>query len=104
MVLSLLAMLVGGIVRISRIGYKMTEQGLGKILFFLGSISISLAVINILPIPILDGGHLVYLILEKIKGGPISERAMAISSWVGLALVLGLMVFATFNDIVWLMK
>ncbi|MCX7172523.1 MAG: RIP metalloprotease RseP [Proteobacteria bacterium] len=66
---------------------------------FLALISISLGVLNLLPIPILDGGHLLYYIAEIIKGGPLSERIMEIGQQIGLFLLLMLMAFAFYNDI-----
>ena len=68
-------------------------------LLFLALISISLGVLNLLPIPLLDGGHLMYYIFEIIKGRPLSERAMEIGQQVGMALLFTLMVFALYNDI-----
>ena len=68
-------------------------------LAFLALISISLGVLNLLPIPLLDGGHLMYYIVEMLKGSPVSERAMEIGQRVGLALLLVLMAFAFYNDI-----
>jgi regulator of sigma E protease len=66
---------------------------------FLALISISLGVLNLLPIPILDGGHLMYYIAEIIKGGPLSERVMEIGQQIGLGLLVLLMTFAFYNDI-----
>ncbi len=66
---------------------------------FLALISISLGVLNLLPIPILDGGHLLYYIAEIVKGGPLSERVMEIGQQIGLTLLLMLMAFAFYNDI-----
>ena len=57
-------------------------------------------ILNILPIPVLDGGWLVFLIIEKIKGSPVSERTMAYFQWAGLIFVLGLMVYVTWNDVI----
>ena len=68
-------------------------------LTFLALISISLGVLNLLPVPLLDGGHLMYYIAEVIKGSPVSEQAMEIGSRIGFALLLGLMAFAFYNDI-----
>jgi regulator of sigma E protease len=62
-------------------------------------VSISLGVLNLLPIPILDGGHLLYYVVEIIKRGPLSERTMEIGQQIGLALLLMLMAFAFYNDI-----
>jgi regulator of sigma E protease len=66
---------------------------------FLALISVSLGVLNLLPVPVLDGGHLVYYGLEAIKGRPLSERFMQLSQRVGLVAVVGLMVVALFNDL-----
>lgn len=90
---------LGGIIAIAQVSYTFAEQGLAKILFFLAILSLNLAVLNILPIPILDGGHLVFLAVEKIKGGPVSDKILVLANWVGLIMILALMVFVTFNDI-----
>lgn len=66
---------------------------------FLALVSVSLGVLNLLPIPLLDGGHLVYYFAEIVKGSPVSERTMEIGQRFGLALLLGLTVFAFYNDI-----
>jgi regulator of sigma E protease len=66
---------------------------------FLALISVSLGVLNLLPVPVLDGGHLVYYALEAIKGRPLSERFMQVTQRVGLAMVAGLMIVALFNDL-----
>jgi regulator of sigma E protease len=73
--------------------------GLDYYLKFLALVSISLGVLNLLPIPILDGGHLLYYLVEVIKGGPVSERTMEIGQQIGLTLLLMLMAFAFYNDI-----
>jgi regulator of sigma E protease len=66
---------------------------------FLALVSVSLGVLNLLPIPLLDGGHLVYYLAEIVKGSPVSDRAMEIGQRFGLALLLGLTLFAFYNDI-----
>ena len=66
---------------------------------FLALISVSLGVLNLLPVPVLDGGHLVYYALEAIKGRPLSERFLEVTQRVGLAMVAGLMIVALFNDL-----
>ena len=68
-------------------------------LSFLALISISLGVLNLLPIPVLDGGHLVYYALEALRGRPLSERSMEITQKAGLALIAAMMVVALFNDL-----
>lgn len=66
---------------------------------FLALISISLGVLNLLPIPLLDGGHLMYYMVEMIKGSPVSEKTMEIGQQIGIAILLTLMLFAFYNDI-----
>lgn len=66
---------------------------------FLALISISLGVLNLLPVPILDGGHLMYYVVEIVKGSPVSDRALDIGQRIGLALLFTLMAFAIYNDI-----
>jgi regulator of sigma E protease len=63
-------------------------------------LSISIGLLNLFPIPLLDGGHLLFYVIEGIRGRPLSERAQEYGFRVGLAIVLLLMIFATFNDIV----
>ncbi|MEZ6194910.1 MAG: RIP metalloprotease RseP [Planctomycetota bacterium] len=91
---------MGGILTISYVSYTFVEQGLGKMFWFMAFLSLNLAFLNILPIPVLDGGHLMFLIFEKIKGRPLSERAMGLANLGGFVLIIGLMVFVTFNDVV----
>jgi regulator of sigma E protease len=81
--------------------YAGQSAQLGWIAFlgFLALVSVSLGVLNLLPIPLLDGGHLVYYLAELVKGTPVSERTMEIGQRVGLAILLGLTFFAFYNDI-----
>ena len=67
--------------------------------YFLGFISVNLALFNVLPLPVLDGGHILFALIEKVKGSPVSRRVQTAASYVGLALLVSLMLFATFNDI-----
>ncbi|MDD5248307.1 MAG: RIP metalloprotease RseP [Rhodocyclaceae bacterium] len=90
---------VSGPVTIADYAGQSAHMGLSPYLKFLALISISLGVLNLLPIPILDGGHLMYYLAEVIKGGPLSERVMEIGQQIGLAILLTLMAFAFFNDI-----
>ncbi len=91
---------VGGIITISAVSYSLTESGWVKLFFFLCLVSINLAFLNVLPIPVLDGGHLFFLIVEKLKGSPVSNRVLGYSQMVGVVLLLSLMVYVTYNDIV----
>jgi regulator of sigma E protease len=91
---------MGGIIAISAISYSLAEEGWTKLFFFLCVLSLNLAFLNVLPIPVLDGGHLFFLIVEKLKGSPVSTRVMAYSQMVGVVLLLSLMVYVTYNDLV----
>ena len=66
---------------------------------FIALVSISLGIVNLLPIPILDGGHLMYYLAEMVKGSPVSDRVMEIGQKVGFALLMMLMAFALYNDL-----
>lgn len=79
--------------------YQFVERGLNEFLMFLAMISINLAVVNFLPIPVLDGGHAVLLVAEKIRGKPLNERVLYIATLCGLAFVVCLMLFVTFMDL-----
>jgi len=78
---------------------QMAEEGLPKLLMFLTVISANLAVLNFLPIPVLDGGHMVFLIYEGIRGKPADERVQVGLAYLGLALLLGLMVWVLYLDL-----
>ena len=90
---------LGGIITIGVVTYDRAEKGLVNLLYFLAILSVNLAIINLLPIPVLDGGHLVFLLIEKVKGAPVSDRIVGVGHAIGLALILALIVFVTFNDI-----
>jgi len=68
-------------------------------LSFLALISISLGVLNLMPVPLLDGGHLMYYVAEIVKGSPVSDRVMEVGQQVGMVLLFSLMAFALYNDI-----
>ena len=95
---------LGGPITIGKSAYDLTKRGVGTLLYFLCMISVNLAILNILPIPVLDGGHLVFLIAEGIKGSPVSTRIQIGAQQVGLLLLLLLMVFVTWNDILRLIR
>jgi regulator of sigma E protease len=73
--------------------------GISNFLFFLGAISLSLGILNLLPIPVLDGGHLRYYLIELLKGSPLSEQAQIAGQYFGLIALAGLMSLAFINDI-----
>ena len=90
---------LSGPVKIVEIGAQLSEQGGSGLVLFSALVSINLAVLNSLPLPLLDGGQLVLIAAEKIKGSPLSEGFIEFAYRIGLLLVVGLMVFAVFNDI-----
>ena len=79
--------------------YSAAGSGFTDLIYFLGILSINLAVLNFLPIPPLDGGQMVFLIAEKVRGRPLPESALIAGTYLGLFLVLCLMVFVTYQDI-----
>ena len=89
---------LSGPVTIADYAGQSAQLGIGAYIAFLALISISLGVLNLLPIPILDGGHLLYYVDEIFKGSPVSERAVELGQRLGLTLLLFLMAFAIYND------
>ncbi len=90
---------LGGIVTISVATYQIASSDTVKLIFFLALLSINLGFINILPIPVLDGGQILFLLFEKIKGARLSERFLNGSQLAGLVAILTLVVYVTYNDI-----
>ena len=88
-----------GPIMIAAYAGETAAAGFTTFLGFLGIVSISLGVMNLLPVPILDGGQIVYQIAEWIKGSPLSERAMIVGQQIGLALLIALMGFVFYNDL-----
>jgi len=88
---------LSGPVTIADYAGQSAQLGIGAYIAFLALISISLGVLNLLPIPLLDGGHLLYYAVEIFKGSPVSERAMELGQRLGLTLLLFLMAFAIFQ-------
>ncbi len=74
-------------------------MGIMVVIWFVAMISINLGVLNLLPLPILDGGHFLYYVIEAIKGKPLSEKSQQLGFQFGFAIVLTLMIFTTYNDI-----
>jgi regulator of sigma E protease len=85
--------LLGGPIEIAKQAGRSAEEGFSRLLLFLTMLSANLAVVNFLPIPVLDGGHMVFLLYEWIRGKPPSEGVVAVLSYLGLALILSLMLF-----------
>jgi len=90
---------IGGPIGIARISGQVAELGWGALFDFIGVISVSIGLLNLFPVPLLDGGHLLFYSIEAIRGRPLSERAQEVGFRIGLAIVVMLMIFATMNDI-----
>ena len=90
---------LSGPISIARFANSSANAGLSSFLFFLGAISLSLGILNLLPIPVLDGGHLLYYLIELVKGSPVSEQVQANGQYIGLLALFGLMGIAFLNDI-----
>jgi regulator of sigma E protease len=93
---------LGGVLRIGKIAGDVAKQSYVEFLFLIPMLSLNLGLINLFPIPLLDGGHLTFYAIESIRGRPLGERAQEWGLRIGVAFVLGLMVFATWNDLVFL--
>jgi regulator of sigma E protease len=90
---------LSGPISIAQFANSSANAGVSSFLFFLGAISLSLGILNLLPIPVLDGGHLLYYLIELAKGSPVSEQMQATGQTIGLMALFGLMGIAFFNDI-----
>ena len=90
---------LGGPVQISVITYEAAKWDIAKLLFFLALLSVNLGFINILPIPVLDGGQILFLLCEKIKGSRLSLRFMQNVQLAGFVAILALLAYVTYNDI-----
>jgi regulator of sigma E protease len=95
---------LSGPLAISTETYSSAKTSWGRFLLFLGMISMNLAVLNVLPVPLLDGGQLAVHTIERIRRKPIPERVLEGVMWAGLVLLLGLVVYVTRNDILHLMR
>ena len=91
---------LGGPIRIAQISGQVASISFAALMHLTAMLSVSIGLLNLFPVPLLDGGHLLFYAVEAARGRPLSERAQEIGFRVGLALVLMLMIFATFNDIV----
>ncbi len=95
---------IGGPILIFQAAGKTAEQGLVSFLSFAAIISINLGILNLLPIPVLDGGHILFFIIEGIRRKPLSEKFIAVSQKIGIAFLLALMMLAFYNDILRLLN
>jgi len=90
---------LGGPIAIAQLAGKTAELGLISFVSFLALISVNLAVLNLMPVPVLDGGHLVYIGIEKLRGRPLSPAMMEKTQVIGIVLIVFLMLFAFYNDL-----
>ena len=90
---------LGGPIRIAQVSGQVATVGFSALLHLTAVLSVSIGLLNLFPVPLLDGGHLLFYAIESVRGRPLSERAQELGFKIGLALVLMLMIFATWNDI-----
>jgi regulator of sigma E protease len=91
---------VGGPLRIAQISGQVAQDGIINLLYFMAALSVNLALINLLPIPVLDGGHLLLYAAEAIRGKPLSRRVIEYAFRAGMVFVVSLMLLATWNDLI----
>ena len=90
---------IGGPLRIAQLSGQVAQLGLASLVSFIAVLSVNLGLINLFPIPVLDGGHLLFYLAEAIRGRPIPARAQEYGFRAGLALLAGLFILATWNDL-----
>jgi regulator of sigma E protease len=90
---------LGGPIRIAQVSGQVATEGLASLFSLAAVLSVSIGLLNLFPVPLLDGGHLMFYAIEAVRGKPLSERAQEMGFRIGLAIVLMLMIFATYNDI-----
>ena len=90
---------LGGPIMIAQMAGQHAKAGILSLLYFMGIISVNLGILNLFPIPVLDGGHLLFITLELILGRPVSRRKIELAQQVGLCLLVSLMVFVFYNDL-----
>jgi regulator of sigma E protease len=91
---------LGGPIRIAQVSGQVATVGIVALIHLAAVLSVSIGLLNLFPIPLLDGGHLLFYAIEAVRGRPLSERAQELGFRIGLAIVVMLMIFATFNDII----
>ena len=90
---------LGGPLRIAQLSGQVAQLGLASLISFIAVLSVNLGLINLFPIPVLDGGHLLFYLAEAIRGRPVPPRAQEYGFRAGLALLAGLFILATWNDL-----
>ncbi|PDT07545.1 RIP metalloprotease RseP [Rhizobium sp. M1] len=90
---------LGGPIRVAQASGQMASLGLGAVLQLAATLSVSIGLLNLMPVPVLDGGHLMFYAVEAVRGRPLGSKAQEVAFRIGLAMILTLMVFTTWNDI-----
>ncbi|ANL27808.1 Zn-dependent metallopeptidase protein [Rhizobium phaseoli] len=90
---------LGGPIRVAQASGQMASLGIGAVLQLAATLSVSIGLLNLMPVPVLDGGHLMFYAVEAVRGRPLGAKAQEIAFRIGLAMILTLMVFTTWNDI-----
>ena len=91
---------LGGPIRIAQVSGQVASAGFVALMHLTAVLSVSIGLLNLFPVPLLDGGHLLFYAIEAVRGRPLSDRAQEVGFRIGLAIVVMLMIFATFNDII----
>ncbi len=90
---------LGGPLRIAQMSGELAQSGIIALIWFMAMLSVNLGLINLFPVPMLDGGHLLFYFIEVVRGKPLSERAQEWGFRIGFTIIIGLMILATWNDI-----
>ena len=90
---------LSGVIGIAQVAGAEAKQGVSRLLRFMAVLSLTLCIMNLLPIPVLDGGHLLYYLIELVSGRPVGERVLVAGQVAGLVLLAGLICLAFYNDI-----
>ena len=90
---------IGGPIQIAKLSRDLAKQGFASLLQLTALLSVSIGLLNLFPVPLLDGGHLLFYAIEAARGRPLSARAQEMGFRIGFAIVIMLMIFAVFNDL-----
>ena len=91
---------LSGVIGIAQVVHAEAQVGLSRLILIMGTLSLTLCIMNLLPIPVLDGGHLLYYLIELVSGRPVGERVLLAGQYAGLLLLAGLIGLAFYNDLV----
>ena len=95
---------LGGPIFIAQLASREAQQGIWPLAFFTGVLSVNLGVLNLLPIPVLDGGHLLFYTIEAVRGRPVSLKTRELAQQIGIAILITLMLVVFYNDILRLIR